>query len=73
MRQVFGWLGSCPETKRTVSFLRYGLAPVAADEYISYCSEAQKAFICVGIYYYLLLSLHNTEVYFLCKKFFQIP
>ena len=49
MRQVFGWLGSCPETKRTILFLRYGLAPVAADEYISYCSESQEGFICVGI------------------------
>ena len=49
MRQVFGWLGSCPETKRTGLFLRYGLAPVAADEYISYCSESQERLICVGI------------------------
>ena len=48
MRQVFGWLGSCPETKR-IHFLRYGLAPVAADEYISYCSESQERLICVGI------------------------
>ena len=50
MRQVFGWLGSCPETKRTFLFLRYGLAPVAADEYISYCSEnVLEFFLCVGI------------------------
>ena len=48
MRQVFGWLGSCPETKRSF-FLRYGLAPVAADEYISYCSEAYFMIIYVGI------------------------
>ena len=48
MRQVFGWLGSCPETKR-IHFLRYGLAPVAADEYISYCSEAYFMIIYVGI------------------------
>ena len=72
MRQVFGWLGSCPETKRTDQFLRYGLAPVAADEYISYCSEAQK----LSFAWALLLSnlsLLIMEVYFLCLKFSQIP
>lgn len=59
MRQVFGWLGSCPETKRTVSFLRYGLAPVAADEYISYCSETQNMFVWALLLSNILLSLHN--------------
>ena len=61
MRQVFGWLGSCPETKRTVLFLRYGLAPVAADEYISYCSESQEdLFVWALLLSNILLSLHNS-------------
>ena len=60
MRQVFGWLGSCPETKRTSLFLRYGLAPVAADEYISYCSESQEdLFVWALLLSNILLSLHN--------------
>lgn len=40
MRQVFGGWGVAPKRKE-LSFLRYGLAPVAADEYISYCGDAQ--------------------------------
>ena len=47
MRQVFGGWGVAPKRKE-FQFLRYGLAPVAADEYISCCSEAQDVF-CVGI------------------------
>lgn len=47
MRQVFGGWGVAPKRKE-FQFLRYGLAPVAADEYISYCSGTQSVF-CVGI------------------------
>ncbi len=48
MRQVFGGWGVAPKRKES-KFLRYDPAPVAADEYISYCGEAQD-FLC-GHYY----------------------
>ena len=38
MRQVFDGWGVASKRKEFL-FLRYGLAPVAAGEYISYCSE----------------------------------
>ena len=40
MRQVFGGWGVAPKRKEPL-FLRYDLAPVATDEYISYCGDAQ--------------------------------
>ena len=68
MRQVFGWLGSCPETKRFYSYdmVSHPLLQMSTSHVVV---KPQTLFVWALLLSNILLSLHNfMEVYFLCKK-----
>ena len=66
MRQVFGWLGSCPETKRiSISYdmVSHPLLQMSTSHIV-----VKRKLIFTWALLLFNITAFNMEVYFLCKK-----